>query len=269
MKQYDDDMWDRGASYEPYVGRWSRLVARQFVPWLDVLSGAKWLDVGCGTGNLSQTILDIAHPRTVLGIDLSEGYIEFARKQIKDPRVAFHLGDAQALRVESTAYDAAVSGLVLNFVPQPSQALREMIRAVRVGGTIAAYVWDYAGQMQLMRYFWDAAIELDRTKAFILDEGQRFPLCQPEPLRQLFQTAPHLGNAEVRPIDVTTHFHNFDDYWSPFLGGQGPAPGYAMSLSEEKRVGLREHIRLTLPISPDGSIHLIARAWAVRGVRTD
>ena len=96
-----------------------------------------------------------------------------------------------------------------------------------------------------------AAVELDRTKAFILDEGQRFPLCQPEPLRQLFQSAPHLGNMEVRSIDVTTPFHNFDDYWSPFLGGQGPAPSYAMSLSEEKRVALREHIRLTLPISPD------------------
>jgi hypothetical protein len=105
-----------------------------------------------------------------------------------------------------------------------------MIRAVRVGGTVAAYVWDYAGQMQLMRYFWNAAVELDRTEAFSLDEGQRFPICQPEPLRQLFQTADQLGNVEVRSIDV--HFRNFDDYWSPFLGGQGPAPGYAMSLSE-------------------------------------
>jgi len=115
-----------------------------------------------------------------------------------------------------------------------------MIRAVHIGGTVAAYVWDYAGQMQLMRYFWDAAVALDYTTAFTLDEGQRFPLCQPEPLRQLFQTAPaqRLGKLKVRSIDVATNFHDFDDYWSPFLGGQGPVPGYAMSLSEERRVAL-------------------------------
>jgi len=152
-----------------------------------------------------------------------------------------------------------------NFIPQPNQALSEMIRAVRIGGTVAAYVWDYAGQMQLMRYFWDAAVALDWAVS-ALDEGQRFPLCQPEPLRQLFQTA-QLGKVEVHLIDVATNFRDLDDYWSPFLGGQGPAPGYTMSLSEERRVALRERIRLTLPAAPDGSIHLVARAWAVHGVR--
>lgn len=262
-------MWNSGVKYESYVGRWSRLVAHQFVPWLNVSADARWLDVGCGTGNLSQAILDIASSDTVLGIDSSEEYVEFAREKIKDTRAAFSLGDALVLAVESASYDVAVSGLVLNFVPQPSQMLGEMIRAVRVGGTVAAYVWDYAGQMQLMRYFWNAAVELDRTEAFSLDEGQRFPICQLEPLRQLFQTADQLGNVEVRSIDVVTHFRNLDDYWSPFLGGQGPAPGYTMSLSEEKRVALREHISRTLPISSDGSIQLIARAWAVRGVHND
>jgi ubiquinone/menaquinone biosynthesis C-methylase UbiE len=173
-------MWASGTSYESYVGRWSRLVARQFLTWLDVPSGAQWLDVGCGTGALSQTILDIASPQAVLGIDSSEGYTEFAREQIQDPRVAFRLDDAQALPVESAANDAVVSKLVLNFFPQPSQALSEMIRAVRIGGTVAAYVWDYAGQMQLMRYFWDAAVALDGVPS-ALDEGQRFPICEPEP----------------------------------------------------------------------------------------
>ena len=141
-----------------------------------------------------------------------------------------------------------------------------MARVVCIGGTVAAYVWDYADQMQLIRYFWNAAIALDKT-VLALDEGQRLPLCQPEHLRQLFHGDAQLENVEVRPIDVATTFSNFDDYWSPFLGGQGPAPSYAMSLSEEKRVALREQIRLTLPIAADGSIHLIARAWAVRGVR--
>jgi 2-polyprenyl-3-methyl-5-hydroxy-6-metoxy-1,4-benzoquinol methylase len=260
-------MWNSGNSYESYIGRWSKLVARQFLAWLDVPSGVQWLDVGCGTGTLSQTILDTGSPRSVLGVDASEGYIDFASKHVKDPRVSFRLGDARALPVESASYDAIVAGLVLNFVPQPSQVLSEMIRAVHIGGTVAAYVWDYADQMQLIRYFWNAAVALDKT-VLALDEGQRFPLCQPEHLRQLFQTPTHqLENVQVRLIDVDTTFSDFDDYWSPFLGSQGPAPSYAMSLSEEKRVALREYIRQTLPIAADGSIHLIARAWAVRGVR--
>jgi hypothetical protein len=141
-----------------------------------------------------------------------------------------------------------------------------MIRAVRIGGTVAAYVWDYADKMQLIRYFWNAAVSLQGAAALALDEGQRFPLCHPESLRQLFHTE-QLEKVEVRSIDVPTIFRDFDDYWYPFLGGQGPAPSYARSLSEESRVTLREHIRLTLPISPDGSIHLISRAWAIYGVR--
>ena len=194
-----------------------------------------------------------------------KGYITFARQQVRDTRVSFRLGDAQALPEASGSYDAVVAGLVLNFVPQPSRAVAEMHRVARVGGTVAAYVWDYAGQMQLMRYFWDAAVALDPA-ASNLDEGQRFPICQPEPLMQLFR-AKGLREVKVRMIDIPTAFRNFDDYWSPLLGGQAPAPGYTMSLSEERRSALRERMRATLPIVADGSIHLIARAWAVRGVR--
>lgn len=260
-----EDTWASGDAYEPYVGRWSRMVAREFLAWLALPQGSGWLDIGCGTGALSQTILEVASPYSVIGVDPSEGYVNFARKHIRDKRVHFTLGDAQALHVESASYDAVVSGLVLNFVPQPSHAVAEMVRVARAGGIVAAYVWDYAGLMQLMRYFWDAAIALDPT-AFQLDEGQRFPLCQPESLVQLFQTA-GLREVEVCSIDIPTTFRDFDDYWSPFLGGQGPAPGYVMSLSEEQRSLLQERLRATLPTAPDGSIALIARAWAVRGVR--
>ena len=152
---------------------------------------------------------------------------------------------------------------MLNFVPQPPRAIAEMARVVRGGGTVAAYVWDYAGKMELMRYFWDAAVALDPAAAD-LDEGRRFPICHPAPLAELFAQA-GLHTVEVRPIDVPTRFRDFDDYWSPFLGGQGPAPGYAMSLSENRRGALADRIRATLPIAEDSSINLIARAWAVRG----
>jgi SAM-dependent methyltransferase len=260
------DVWESGEAYEPYVGRWSRLVAQEFLAWLAMPARARWLDVGCGTGALVQTILDHATPAEVVGIDPSSGYIAYARRTIADRRVRFEVGDARALPVASS-YDAVVSGLVLNFVPPPDQAraAREMVRTARVGGTVASYVWDYAGEMQVMRHFWDAAVALDPA-ARELDEGVRFPLCHPDALTALFRVA-GLNAVETRAIDVPSVFRGFDDYWSPFLGGQGPAPAYAVSLDEERRVALRERIRAGLPIEPDGSIRLIARAWAVRGVR--
>jgi hypothetical protein len=152
----------------------------------------------------------------------------------------------------------------LNFVPQPELMISEMVRVTKPGGTVALYVWDYAGEMQLMRHFWDAAVALNPA-ALSQDEGVRFPICQPEPLQKLFTDA-GLGSVTVRAIDVPTIFRDFDDYWQPFLGGQAPAPAYAMSLNEIDRAALSEHIRARLPIASDGSIHLIARAWAVQGI---
>jgi ubiquinone/menaquinone biosynthesis C-methylase UbiE len=206
----------------------------------------------------------VAAPRELQGIDSSEGYINFAREQIQE-RAAFAVGDARTLPYESASFDVVVSGLVLNFVPEPSSAVLEMARITRAGGTVAAYVWDYDGEMQLMRHFWDAAVALNPA-ALELDEGRRFPFCKPEPLTQLLQNA-GFKDVEVRAIDVPTEFKSFDDYWSPFLGGQGPAPGYAISITDSERAKLRDFIHARLPIRGDGSIHLVARSWAVRGKR--
>jgi SAM-dependent methyltransferase len=257
--------WSSGDKYEPYVGRWSRLVAREFLNWLAIPTGSQWLDVGCGTGALSQTILQVAEPATIKGVDRSEGFVAFAREHTQDSRVQFEVGDAESLTHVSGTFDAVVSGLVLNFIPHPERALAEMTRVTRPGGMAAVYVWDYADRMQMIRHFFDAAAALDPDAAE-LDEGRRFLLCQPDALSQLFEAA-GLHDVEVRPIEVPTVFRDFDDYWSPFLGGQGPAPGYAMSLSEERRAALREQIRAGLPFASDGSIPLVARAWAVRGIR--
>ena len=259
------EAWASGASYDRYVGRWSRLVARVFLDSLAIPPDRRWLDVGCGTGALSQIILAMTAPSVVKGIDRSEGYIAFARQHVADARASFEVADAQDLLVESATYDAAVSGLVLNFVPEPQRMVAEMARAVRQNGIVALYVWDYADKMELMRYFWDAAVALNPS-AHPLDEGVRFPICKPEPLAALFRDA-GLKNVETWAIDVPTDFLDFDDYWLPFLGGQGPAPGYAMSLNEADRTTLRERIRAALPVHSDGSTHLIARAWAVRGWR--
>jgi SAM-dependent methyltransferase len=256
-------VWATGDAYEPYVGRWSRLVARAFLDWLAVPRGGRWLDVGCGTGALSQTILNQMAPTAVTGVDSSQGFLDHARAGITDARADFRVADAQALPDPDASYDAAVSGLVLNFVQHPERMVAEMRRVTRPDGVVAVYVWDYAGQMQLMRHFWDAATALDPA-AHDLDEGVRFPICQPDRLTTLFTDA-GLRDVAARAIDVPTSFRDFDDYWTPFLGGQGPAPGYAMSLGEEERVALRERIRAALPIEADGTIRLMARAWAVGG----
>jgi trans-aconitate methyltransferase len=256
-------VWASGDAYEPYVGRWSRLVAREFIAWLEADDGLSWLDVGCGTGALTETILDVNAPKQVQAIDPSPSYIGFARKRVSDPRATFSVADARSLPQPSQSINVVVSGLALNFIPKAEVALAEMTRVARKGGTVAVYVWDYAGEMQLMRYFWDAAVALD-AGASAQDEGQRFPVCQPVALEALFRGA-GLQEIESRAIDTPTRFRNFDDYWTPFLGGQGPAPGYAMGLPENRRTALRERIRAALPVAADGSINLIARAWAVRG----
>ena len=261
----DSNMWSSGAAYEAYMGRWSRLVAREFLAWLAVPTGGRWLDVGCGPGTLVQTILSAAEPSAVTGIDRSEGYVASAHASTPDLRAHFVVGDAQSLPVASGAFDAVVSGLMLNFVPDPARAVAEMARASRPGGTVALYVWDYADQMQAMRHFWDAAAELD-AQARDLVEGRRFTLCQPESLAGLFAVA-GLQGVFTRAIDVPTVFRDFDDYWLPFLGGQGSAPSYVASLDDERRAAIRERIRASLPIGADGSIALVARAWAVRGSR--
>lgn len=257
------DTWERGNPYEQYVGRWSRRVAPRFLAWLGIPAGRRWLDVGSGTGALSGAILDQCAPSSVAGVEPSEGFLAKAQEQFAD-RVLFHRGDAAAIPLEAGCVDVTVSGLVLNFVPDQRAALAEMARVTVHGGTIGAYVWDYAGRMEMMRAFWDAAVALDPAAAK-MDEGARFPLCRPQALTDLFARA-GLRGIEVTSIDIPTHFATFDDYWRPFLGGQGPAPAYAMALDEAARARLRNRIKAHLPLQADGSIALTARAWAVRAI---
>jgi ubiquinone/menaquinone biosynthesis C-methylase UbiE len=259
-----EDSWGKGDPYESYVGRWSRLVAAELLGALGVPPQARWLDVGCGTGALTQTLLEDCDPAQVVGVDPTADFVTTARRRVVDGRAAFALADARDLPVRDDAVDAAVSGLVLNFVPQRTGMLGEMRRVVRPGGTVACYVWDYAGGMELMRYFWDVAVEIDPA-AHAQRESARFGFCRPEPLRAMATTA-GLADVEVFPIDVPTVFADFDDYWTPFLVAQAPAPSYAQSLDEADRDELRDALRRRLPTADDGSIALTARAWVVRGV---
>ena len=257
------DVWAVGEAYESYIGRWSRLIAGRYLAWLDVVHGSRWLDLGCGTGALSETILQRASPDKVTAFDRSFGFVQTAVARNKDPRLQFTCADAQALPFQSDSFDAAVSALVLNFIPAPDRAVREMMRVLRPRGSVSAYVWDYAGGMQILRVFWEEARALDSSAAQ-LDEGVRFPLCHPDALHDLFSGC-GLANVDIVALDVTARFRNFADYWTPFLGGQGPAPTYVAGLTETQRDRLRTRLRARLGSSNDGSFELNARAWAVRG----
>ena len=263
MVDRPNDVWSGGASYEQFIGRWSRPVARAFVEWLAPRPGGVCLDVGCGTGALTGALARTIDPRRVEGVDPSWPFVEYARAHAADPRVVFAVADARALPHAQDTFNVVVSGLMINFVEPPGAAVAEMSRVARPGALVGAYVWDYAEGMRLLRHFWDAAIASD-AGAIERDEARRFPMCQMSALTDLFRSA-GLCDVDATSIDVTTRFRDFDDCWSPFLEGQGPAPGYVAGLDEAARLRLRDRFRADLPVDPDGSIDLTARAWAARG----
>jgi SAM-dependent methyltransferase len=257
------DAWQAGASYDAYMGRWSRLVAPRFLDWLDATPGLAWLDVGCGTGALSAAIIAGCAPQSLVSIDASEGFVATARRNVPDVRATFRVGDAQSLGEDSASRDVVASGLVLNFIPDRPRALAEMRRVARPGGAIGFYVWDYAGGgVEFMRAFWDAAAALDPA-ARELGEDRRFSFCTADGLTEL-AVAAGLSDVECIAIEIATPFRDFDDFWQPFTLGAGPAPGYCMSLAAEARQRLQERLRADLPRGEEDTIPLKARAWAIK-----
>lgn len=256
------DPWVEGGAYDRYMGRWSRRMAPLFLAWLDVPPGLRWLDVGCGTGALCDAILHHARPAMLTGVEPSDGFLDVARERLPSS-VRLCTGSAASIPLQDGEVDAVVSALMLNFVPDVAGALAEMARVARTGGTVAAYVWDYAAGMEMLRRFWDAAVAADPAAAS-LDEGRRFPLCREDALRSAFEQA-GFGEVTVGSLEMATAFTSFDDYWDPFLGAQGPAPAYVASLSEAARVRLREELRARTGAGRDGPVSLRASAWAVRG----
>ena len=256
------DSWESGNSYEYYMGRWSRRVAESFIDWLSPSSGLKWLDIGCGSGALSEAILNNHEPAVLTAIDQSEDFVKTAQNRLGS-RVHCRVGDALSLPLDNSSVNISVSGLVLNFIPEPEKALSEMRRVTDVRGTVAAYIWDYTGKMDFLRHFWDAAVDI-KSETLNLHESKRFPDSSAKALKRLLEKAGFV-DIETTSIEIITHFRDFDDYWKPFLGGQGPAPSFVLSLDEDKKNKLQHTLKERLPTEPDGSISMVARAWAVKG----
>jgi len=256
------DSWKEGNPYEYFMGRWSSLMAYEFIKWLDMPANLRWLDIGCGTGALSAAIEQNCIPQSISCMDPSKGFIEMAKNRLSK-KCEFKVGKAESLPFANESFHTVVSGLALNFFPNLDISLSEMQRVLKPNGCIAAYVWDYSGRMDFLRYFWDAAYQID-PKSKQYDEGLRFPICNPKKLRNEFNKA-GLKNVETSFLDIETGFLDFEDYWNPFLGGQGPAPSYLMSLNKESHDELKEKILERMDYQPDGTINLKGRAIVVRG----
>jgi SAM-dependent methyltransferase len=259
------DKWTSGADYDQWMGRWSRLVAKEFLKWLELPAGLRWLDVCCGSGMITEAIVERNAPATVMGVDASAGQISFARQHRARPNITFETADAMALPFQDSSFDVVVCGLGLNYLPGPGSALEEFRRVTKPGGTIAVYVWDYARGATFLREFWDAAIAID-SEAATFDQAYRFPMCAPEGLRSLFEQT-KLGGVTSHALNVVTRFTSFDDYWQPLLTGQGSAPGYLAARNQQTQTAIRERLRTVLPANSQGAIELPARAWAMRARR--
>jgi ubiquinone/menaquinone biosynthesis C-methylase UbiE len=266
MDRMNTDRWTSGADYEQWMGRWSCLLAQDFLEWLNLPTDLRWLDVCCGSGVITEAIVERNAPARIVGVDASSDQIGFARQHRAYPNVTFELADAMALPFADSTFDVAVCGLGLNFIPSPVQALKEFGRVLRPGGTVAVYVWDYAQGAGFLREFWDAAIAVD-SEAKSYDQARRFPICTPEGLRGLFEQS-GLEDSSVHALDVVTRFISFDDYWEPLLTGQGSAPNYLAMRDKKIRDAIRERLRSALPANAHGGIDLPARAWAIRARRS-
>ena len=264
-KQERYDAWAEGGNYEQYMGRWSRLIAARFLDWLKAPVAADWLELGCGTGALTSAILERCAPASVLATDASGDFLGHTQGAITDPKVRFQTAVAEDLALGDGCVDVVTSGLVLNFLPDRTAALAEMWRVLRPGGWLTFYVWDYPdGGLGFVDAFWKAAADIDPA-ASELDEGARFSFCTEDGLAALCHGA-GIAAPEIAPIGIVTEFADFEALWHPFTLGTGPAPGYCVSLPDDRRLALKARLRERL--GPDAPLRLAARAWAVKARRS-
>jgi len=263
MTQAEAKMFTASSGYERYMGRWSRILAPLYIGFAGVKDGERVLDVGTGTGALASALQAAMTSSELVGIDPSEGFINYAKKSAKSGRASFEVGDAQALGFSDASFDQTMSLLVMNFIPDHEKAIAEMRRVTRPRGMVSSCVWDYNAGMQSLRFFWDEVVALDPAMA--PKDERNVKLTREGQLGELWRKA-GLVNVQERPLVIDQAFGSFDDYWGPFLTGVGPGGAYVASLTDERRRQLESRLRKRLLGNrDDGAFTLKARVWCVRG----
>jgi SAM-dependent methyltransferase len=244
--------------YDRFVGRYGAALAAELVAFAGVEPGTRALDVGCGPGALA-TVLAARGPASA--VEPSPQFAAAARKRLPD--VDVREASAESLPFEDGSFDAVLSQLVVNFMRDAHAGVREMARVARPGGIVASCVWDYGGEMTLLRAFWDAARAVEPERAAAADEGVVMGWCREGELAELWSAA---GFDDVRaaPLVVTAGYDDFEDLWFPLPTGLGPAGAFCASLTEPKRAELHDVYKQVLGVG-DGPFELSARAWAVTG----
>lgn len=263
LTEQEAKMFSMSAGYENFMGRWSRLMAPAYIAFVGVKKGDRVLDVGTGTGSLASALEATTAASEVTGVDPSEGFIGYAKRNAKSARVRFEVGDAQALQYKDASFDQTMALLVMNFVPDHNKAIGEMRRVTRPQGVVSACVWDYNAGMEMLRFFWDEVVALDPAMA--PKDERNMKLSREGQLGELWKKA-GLVDVREKPLVVEQAFASFDDYWGSFLKGAGPGGAYVVSLTGDRRQQLEARMRKRLlGDRQDGAFTLKARAWCVRG----
>jgi SAM-dependent methyltransferase len=249
-------------AYDRHVGRYSPELAGALIGAAGVRPGQRAVDVGCGPGALTTELVALLGPENVAAVDPSVPFVEACRRRLPGTRA--EVASAEELPFEDAAFDHALAQLVVNFMTDPLAGVREMRRVTRPGGTVAAAVWDYAGEMTLLRRFWDAAVALDPS-AQDHDEGRSMPFCTPGELGELWSAA-GLSDVRVSPVVVAAAYDDFDQLWQPLESGVAPSGAYAVSLPPARRLALKAELRRRLGVGGE-PFRLTARAWIATGAR--
>jgi len=254
-----------GAAYEFWLGRWSSRLADVFLDFVEFPQSGELLDVGCGTGALTFAMADRWPTRPVIGVDIAVPFISHARSRRSGDQPTFEIGDACALKYDDGRFAGVTAQLVFLFIPKPEVALREMRRVARSGGTVAAVVWDSRGGLVFQRMLWDTAVAIDPNARVVRDSLFANQVAIPGGLAGFFHDA-GLEDVETRSLTIRMDFEDFEDYWQPFLGGQGPVGTYFANLAPALNARIKAAVRdAYCSGSPDGPRSLAASAWAVRG----
>lgn len=265
MSQAPAAQWTGAEAYERFMGRWSRIAGREFLKWLSVPADRRWLDVGCGTGAFSEVILEACNPKEFVGVDTSEELLAEARSRFSDRPVTFLVGDALALPFAKGCFDVAVSGLVLNFVSDPARMVAEMERVVALGGCVAAYVWDFAGGTSVSQHLAKALVKHCAPNEEFCAHARQSGVTELDRLSKTFNEA-GLERVEVRQIEISLNFENFEDYWSANTTFPSPPARQLARLASEDREIIKRDVLEMLAPRTDGTIAYSALANAVRGI---